>query len=58
MCMTKTRNLFVDVDECTNANYGENGGCEHHCQNAVGSYSCSCRSGYGLNNDGRRCDGT
>ncbi|XP_016422177.1 growth arrest-specific protein 6-like [Sinocyclocheilus rhinocerous] len=33
-----------DVDECSRAN----GGCEHHCNNTMGSYRCSCRHGYTL----------
>ncbi|XP_067260847.1 growth arrest-specific protein 6 [Chanodichthys erythropterus] len=33
-----------DVDECSK----ENGGCEHECNNSMGSYHCSCRDGYRL----------
>ncbi|XP_073697614.1 growth arrest-specific protein 6-like [Garra rufa] len=33
-----------DVDECSRGN----GGCEHHCNNTMGSYRCSCRQGYTL----------
>uniref|UniRef100_A0A8C8DVM8 Growth arrest-specific protein 6 n=1 Tax=Oryzias sinensis TaxID=183150 RepID=A0A8C8DVM8_9TELE len=36
-----------DVNECSTAN----GGCDHECNNTVGSYRCSCRQGYRL--DGR-----
>ena len=28
------------------------------CRNAIGSYSCACRTGFALNVDGRTCDGT
>ena len=42
-----------DVNECT----GYNGGCEHTCINSEGSYSCSCKSGYSLNSNGRNCSG-
>ena len=31
--------------------------CAQLCQNVIGSYTCSCRTGYRLNADGRRCDG-
>uniref|UniRef100_A0AAX7TVY4 Growth arrest-specific 6 n=1 Tax=Astatotilapia calliptera TaxID=8154 RepID=A0AAX7TVY4_ASTCA len=33
-----------DVDECSR----RNGGCDHECNNTVGSYHCSCRQGYTL----------
>uniref|UniRef100_A0A671QAL6 Growth arrest-specific 6 n=1 Tax=Sinocyclocheilus anshuiensis TaxID=1608454 RepID=A0A671QAL6_9TELE len=33
-----------DVDECSRGN----GGCEHDCNNTMGSYRCSCRHGYRL----------
>ena len=42
--------LFVfnsDVDECSFAN----GRCQHICSNTIGSYSCSCDSGYQLANE-------
>ena len=47
-------NVFVDVNECSSGN----GGCEHLCENTVGSYVCKCPSGYRLSRDGRQCDGT
>ena len=31
--------------------------CAHNCQDTLGSYTCSCRSGYALNVDGRTCAG-
>ena len=37
--------IIVDINEC-NVN---NGGCEHTCTNTVGSYNCSCNTGYQLN---------
>ncbi|CAH1256822.1 MEGF10 [Branchiostoma lanceolatum] len=43
-----------DVNECV-----ENGGrgpCEQICTNTRGSYTCSCRDGYSLNDDGHACD--
>uniref|UniRef100_A0A665TWD5 Growth arrest-specific 6 n=1 Tax=Echeneis naucrates TaxID=173247 RepID=A0A665TWD5_ECHNA len=33
-----------DVDECSK----KNGGCEHECNNTMGSYHCSCHQGYML----------
>lgn len=33
-----------DVDECSKGN----GGCEHVCNNTMGSYKCSCQDGYRL----------
>uniref|UniRef100_A0A7N6BE54 Growth arrest-specific 6 n=1 Tax=Anabas testudineus TaxID=64144 RepID=A0A7N6BE54_ANATE len=33
-----------DVDECSN----KNGGCDHECNNTMGSYRCSCHQGYML----------
>ncbi|XP_078687224.1 uncharacterized protein LOC144919610 [Branchiostoma floridae x Branchiostoma belcheri] len=33
-----------DIDECSK----NNGGCEHDCVNTVGSYHCTCRTGYQL----------
>lgn len=36
--------LFADVDECSK----RNGGCDHECNNTMGSYRCSCHQGYVL----------
>jgi len=41
-----------DLDECQ----VNNGGCEHHCSNSPGSYSCSCDNGYKLQNDNHGCE--
>ena len=41
----------VDVDECDT----DNGGCEHTCTNSVGSYTCSCNTGYTLDLDDEGC---
>ena len=46
-------NLFADIDECT-----EISPCEHYCDNNIGSYECSCRTGFQINMfDSTRCDG-
>ena len=44
----------IEIDECTTAPSP----CEHNCSNTVGSFQCSCISGYLLDDDGRSCDGT
>ena len=44
--------IIVDINEC-NVN---NGGCEHSCTNTVGSYTCSCNTGYQLSL-GHYCSG-
>ncbi|XP_055612375.1 uncharacterized protein LOC129758780 [Uranotaenia lowii] len=40
-----------DTNECNLAN----GGCQHHCINADGSFYCSCKYGFKLDNDRRNC---
>ena len=42
----------TDLNECATAN----GGCAQTCTNSVGSYSCSCASGYTLDANGHSCD--
>ena len=32
--------------------------CTQTCLNTIGSYTCSCRSGYRLDRDGYTCNGT
>lgn len=44
---------FSDVDECSS----NNGGCEHVCQNQLGSFQCDCEFGYKLDEDRRSCSG-
>ena len=46
-------NSFIDINEC-NSN---NAGCDHTCENTDGTYVCSCKAGYELNNDHHSCDG-
>ena len=46
------RSIILDIDECEWRDF-----CDHGCINLVGSYNCTCRSGYYL--DGTyRCLGT
>ena len=44
---------FKDTVECDE----DNGGCAQNCSNAVGSYGCSCRTGYTLDTDNHACNG-
>ena len=45
--------FHTDIDECIE----ERDSCTQTCINTVGSYTCSCLTGYGLGRDGRTCDG-
>ena len=42
-----------DINECVEGTDQ----CAQNCHNNIGSYTCSCNTGYELNNDGFRCDG-
>ena len=46
-------NLSIDINECTEGTSG----CSHTCSNTVGSYTCSCRTGYRLARDNHGCNG-
>lgn len=46
-------NHVLDIDECSE----DSDGCEQNCANTVGSYTCSCNTGYNLASDGRSCTG-
>ena len=43
--------FYLDVNECSTAEHQ----CDSICENKNGSYVCSCRPDYELNNDGRTC---
>ena len=45
--------IISDIDECSEGSHR----CEQNCHNAVGSYACSCDTGYRLNEDGLTCTG-
>ena len=45
--------MLLDINECQT----NNGGCQHNCSNSVGSFQCSCLSGYALDSDDLRCSG-
>ena len=42
-----------DIDECAL----NTDGCAHNCFNIIGSYTCSCRTGYSLATDRQSCEG-
>ena len=46
--------FFADIDEC----FEKTDRCDHKCMNTIGSYKCSCQSGYTLDaKDGFTCNG-
>lgn len=45
--------IFTEINECLSSN----GHCDHNCTNTAGSYYCTCRTGYQLHSDKRRCIG-
>ena len=54
LCIMETvHNYCIDVDECLM----DNGGCVHVCNNEMGTFSCSCTTGYELQPDGITCTG-
>ena len=42
---------LLDIDECS----GVDNKCQQQCNNTMGSYVCSCQSGFHLNTDGTTC---
>ena len=53
LTMINTTYDGTDINECAS----HNGGCEHNCQNTIGSYSCSCLTGYLIDSNGYNCTG-
>ena len=45
--------LVTDIDECVL----DTDGCEHNCSNTVGSFICSCNTGYAVALDDKSCIG-
>ena len=45
--------VITDVDECSE----KTDGCSQICSNTIGSFMCSCGSGYTLANDNLGCNG-
>lgn len=52
-CLSVSYISEPDIDECQE----NNGGCDHHCRNTVGSFECSCQKGHKLLTDERTCQG-
>lgn len=52
---TRLRGLPTDVNECWTS---PGRLCQHTCENTLGSYRCSCASGFQLAADGKHCKGT
>lgn len=52
--VTCSGSLLTEVDECSLL---DNGGCEQHCENTLGSYKCTCEPGYELTADKKSCEG-
>ena len=46
-------NASPDTNECGSAN----GGCAHYCSNTLGSFTCSCSSGFVLAGNNLNCTG-
>ena len=46
--------FLLDIDECSER---AKGGCHHGCVNTRGSFKCTCRQGYRLVPDGKKCLG-
>lgn len=58
--LLKPAKCFIsDVNECEKAIGGliSNGGCQHKCNNTVGSFNCSCNDGFKLAEDLATCEG-
>ena len=45
--------MHTDINECSI----NNGSCSQTCTNLIGSYFCSCQTGYILAGDGTACVG-
>ena len=43
--------IYIDVNEC------DKNPCDYQCTNTDGSFTCSCNSGYELDDNGRSCKG-
>lgn len=46
-------NIFVDINECSQGSSN----CLQGCHNTIGSYQCTCHTGYLLANDSHNCIG-
>ena len=48
-----THLLVTDIDECSH----DTDGCENDCSNTIGSFYCSCNTGYALMANNKNCIG-
>ena len=46
--------LIADIDECE----GDLHQCSQNCHNTIGSYTCSCNSGFQIGPNEKKCYGT
>ena len=46
--------ILLDINECDDE---DSHNCEHNCTNTVGSFECSCNSGYRLDGNRGNCSG-
>lgn len=53
LCCLQCVFISIDINECIFSN----GNCAQMCTNTIGSYVCSCDTGYILSGDGRTCAG-
>lgn len=44
--------IMKEYDECSRSDHG----CEQECVNTLGSYECTCKIGYELHSDGKKCE--
>ena len=51
--LTSLLEFSLEIDECTE----NTSGCNQGCVNTIGSYYCSCYTGYQINANQRVCDG-
>ncbi len=62
-CLKHFRLIIPDINECNIIKTGPGGsnstlaGCTQLCHNSIGSFSCSCRTGFLLQHDGKSCHG-
>ena len=52
-CVIRNWTINSDINECML----DNGGCDHSCVNKDGSFKCTCKNGYQLQNDKLTCEG-
>ena len=52
-CVSWCWAFLITVNECAT----NNGGCAHTCTDTVGSFTCSCRTGFVLASNGLACNG-